>query len=151
MKNIVIFLLKVVVIFIGVSIFTGLLWFPQTEGRAANLDLVSIYKDPLIIYVYLGSIPFFIVLFKIYQLINLFKTDKMFSNDAANKVSEIKHSFIILIVFISLALVYIKFFIKGEDSTGPMALGAFAVLLASSVAIACVFCERFLLKKLNNS
>ncbi len=36
----------------------------QLEGRAASLDLISIYMDPLIIYAYIGSIPFFVGLYQ---------------------------------------------------------------------------------------
>ena len=42
--------LKLVIVLIGIATLTGMIRFPQTEGRAASFDLVSIYADPLIIY-----------------------------------------------------------------------------------------------------
>jgi hypothetical protein len=63
--------LKVVLILIATVVLAGLLWFPQTEGRAANLDLFSIYSDPFIIYIYLGSVPFFVGLYQAFKLLNL--------------------------------------------------------------------------------
>lgn len=44
--------LKIVICLIAIGALAGMLWFPQTEGRAANLDLISIYTDPFIIYIY---------------------------------------------------------------------------------------------------
>ncbi|KKQ07364.1 MAG: hypothetical protein US19_C0048G0011, partial [Candidatus Daviesbacteria bacterium GW2011_GWB1_36_5] len=38
--------LKVVICLIAIGALAGMIWFPQTEGRAANLDLISIYTDP---------------------------------------------------------------------------------------------------------
>ena len=58
--------LKAILCLIAIVVLAGLIWFPQTEGRAANLDLISIYADPLIIYFYLASIPFFYGLYQAY-------------------------------------------------------------------------------------
>ena len=60
--------LKFVICLIAIGAFIWLVWFPQLEGRAADLDLISIYKDPLIIYAYLGSIPFFVALYQAFKL-----------------------------------------------------------------------------------
>lgn len=51
--------LKGVIVCIALIVLASMIWFPQTEGRATNLDLISIYADPLIIYTYFASIPFF--------------------------------------------------------------------------------------------
>ncbi|HRN95837.1 MAG TPA: DUF2975 domain-containing protein, partial [Candidatus Levybacteria bacterium] len=76
--------LKLVISAIGIGVFVGMLWFPQTEGRATNLDLVSIYTDPLIIYIYIASIPFFIGLYQAIKLLNLIDANKAFSQGAVN-------------------------------------------------------------------
>ncbi|MBI3887761.1 DUF2975 domain-containing protein, partial [Candidatus Microgenomates bacterium] len=55
--------LKIVINLIAVGVLSALLWFPQTEGRAANLDLISIYSDPFILYGFIASIPFFVGLY----------------------------------------------------------------------------------------
>ena len=82
--------LKVVLILIGVVTLVGLVWFPQTEGRAANLDLISIYKDPFIIYIYIASIPFFVGLFQAFKLLNLIDANKAFTQDAVNTLKIMK-------------------------------------------------------------
>jgi hypothetical protein len=62
--------LKVVILLIAIGVLAGMLRFPQTEGRAANLDLISIYRYPFIIYIYIGSIPFFVGLYQAFKLLN---------------------------------------------------------------------------------
>ena len=68
--------LKVVILLIAIGVLAGMIRFPQTEGRAANLDLISIYKDPLIIYTYMGSIPFFVALYQAFKLLGYVDNNK---------------------------------------------------------------------------
>jgi hypothetical protein len=115
--------LKIVICFIAVVVLAGLIWFPQTEGRAANLDLISIYKDPFIIYIYIASIPFFVGLFQAFKLLNLIDANKAFSQAAVTTLKNIKFVSLSLICFIVLALLYIRFYAHGEDAAGPTMLG----------------------------
>jgi hypothetical protein len=69
MKKLSTLFLKFVLSLIAIGALIWLIWFPQLEGRAANLDLISIYKDPLIIYAYIGSIPFFVALYQAFNLL----------------------------------------------------------------------------------
>lgn len=125
--------LKAVIVGIAVVVLAGLVYFPQTEGRAANLDLISIYSDPLILYVYAGSIPFFIGLFQAFKLLNLIDANKAFSQAAINTLRNMKLASVSLIGLIALALIYLRFVAHGEDLAGPTMLGicmsaAFAVI-----------------------
>lgn len=111
--------------------------FPQTEGRAYNLDLMSIYTDPFIIYIYIASIPFFVGLYQAFKLLNLIDANKAFSQDAVNTLKHIKFASLTLIGFIAVALFYIRFFIHGDDPAGPTALGiivSFAVAVIATAA-----------------
>jgi hypothetical protein len=63
--------LKVVILLIAIGVLAGMIRFPQTEGRATHLDLISIYTDPFIIYGYIASIPFFVGLYQAFKLLNL--------------------------------------------------------------------------------
>src|SRR5947208_16892131 len=92
--------LKVVIIFIAIGVLAGLIWFPQTEGRAANLDLISIYKDPFIIYIYIGSTPFFVGLYQAFKLLNLIDANKAFSQGAVNTLENMKFASLSLIGFV---------------------------------------------------
>src|SRR3989344_4781932 len=116
------FFLKLVLCFIAIIVLAGLIWFPQTEGRAANLDLISIYTDPFIIYIYIGSIPFFAGLYQAYKLLGLIEKNKAFSQSAVNTLRNMKFASLALIGFITLALFHIRFAAPGDDDpAGPTA------------------------------
>lgn len=115
--------LKLVICLIAVVALTWSIVFPQLEGRAANLDLISIYKDPLIIYMYIGSLPFFIGLYQAFKLLSLIDANKAFSQEAVNTLKNMKFASLSLIGFIVLGLLYIRFFANGDDPAGPTALG----------------------------
>src|SRR3989344_5409413 len=76
--------LKVVICLIAIGALAGMIWFPQTEGRAANLDLISIYTDPFIIYIYIASTPFFVGLYQAFKLLNFIDGSYAFSQGAVN-------------------------------------------------------------------
>ncbi|SRR5260221_812176 len=129
--------LKVVILLIAVGTLIGMLWFPQTEGRAANLDLISIYTDPFIIYIYIASTPFFIGLYQAFKLLNLIGANKAFSQGAINTLKNMKFASLSLIGFIALALFYIRIFAHGDDPAGPTMLGilaSFAVAVTGTAA-----------------
>src|SRR5215216_3827415 len=92
--------LKVVIVLIAIGALAGMIRFPQTEGRAANLDLISIYKDPFIIYLYVASIPFFVALYQAIKLLGFVEQNKIFSETAVKAVRKIKHCALAFIGFI---------------------------------------------------
>lgn len=136
--------LKVVLILIGVVTVVGLIWFPQTEGRATNLDLISIYKDPLIIYMYIASIPFFVGLFQAFKFLNLIDANKAFTQEAVNTLKIMKLASLSLIGFIALAVLYIRFFVHGDDPAGPTALGIIISFASIVIATAAAIFQRLL-------
>src|SRR5258705_13983355 len=115
--------LKVVICLIAIVALANMIWFPQTEGRAANLSLISIYKDPFIIYGYIASIPFFVGLYQAFKLLNFIDANKAFSQGAVNTLRNMKFASLSLIGFIALALFYIRFAAHGDDPAGPTMLG----------------------------
>ncbi|MBO0792682.1 MAG: DUF2975 domain-containing protein [Ktedonobacteraceae bacterium] len=138
------FFLKAVILLIAIGALAGMIWFPQTEGRATNLDLISIYTDPFIIYGYMASIPFFVGLHQAFKLLNLIDANKAFSQDAVNTLKNIKFASLSLIVFIALAEFYIRFFAHGDDPAGPTALGILASFAAIVIAAAAAVFQKLL-------
>jgi hypothetical protein len=136
--------LKVVLALIAIGAFAGMLWFPLTEGRAVNLDLVSIYTDPLIIYGYIASIPFFFGLFQAFTLLNLIDKNKAFSQDAVDTLKNMKIASLSLIGFIAGGVLYIHFFAKGDDPAGPTMLGFLISFSAVVIATACAVFQKLL-------
>lgn len=136
--------LKIIIMLIAIAVLAGLIWFPQTEGRAANLDLIHIYTDPLIIYIYIGSIPFFVGLYQAIKLLNLIDANKAFSQAAVTTLKNIKYASLSLIALIAGALLFIRFFAHGDDVTGPIMLGicvsvAFGVIATAAGVVQKLF------------
>jgi hypothetical protein len=138
--------LKVVISLVAIGVVAGLLWFPQTEGRAVDLDLISIYKDPFIIYIYVGSIPFFVGLHQAFKLLNFIEKNKAFSQGAVDTLRNIKFASLSLIGFIALAEVYIRFFANGDDPAGPTMLGILASFALAATATAAAIFQKLLQK-----
>lgn len=131
--------LKVVILLIAIAVLSWILVFPQLEGRAKYLDLISIYSDPFIIYGYIASIPFFVGLYQAFKLLNLIDANKAFSQGAVNTLKHMKFATLSLTGFIALAVFYIRFFVHGDDPAGPTALGiiiSFAsIVIATAAAV----------------
>ena len=136
--------LRVVICLIAIGALAGMIWFPQTEGRAANLDLISIYTDPFIIYIYITSIPFFIGLYQAFKLLNFIDANKAFSQGAVNTLKNMKFASLSLIGFIALAEFYIRFFAHGDDPAGPTAIGIFASFAAAVIVTAAAVFQKLL-------
>ena len=128
--------LKFVLCFIAIGALIWLIWFPQTEGRATNLDLISIYTDPFIIYGFIASIPFFVGLYQAFKLLNFIDASKAFSQGAVNTLRNMKFASLSLIGFIALAEFYIRFFAHGDDPAGPTMLGLIASFAVAVIATA---------------
>ncbi|CAG0973702.1 hypothetical protein ANAEL_01323 [Anaerolineales bacterium] len=136
--------LKLVICFVAIGAFIWLIWFPQLEGRAANLDLISIYIDPLIIYTYIGSTPFFVALYQAFKLLGHIECNKIFSQPSVNAVKNIKNCALIFSSFIVLGILYIRLFVRGDDSAGVTALGIFTTFASLVIATAAAIFQRLL-------
>ncbi len=127
--------LKFVICLIAIAVLIWLIWFPQLEGRAANLDLISVYMDPLIIYTYIGSIPFFIALYQAFKLLGYVDGNKIFSQASVNAVRNIKYCAITFTGFIVLGILYPE---------GGNALGIFITFASIVIATAAAVFQRLL-------
>lgn len=131
--------LKVIILLMGLAVLAGLILFPQTEGRAKGLDLLAIYADPVIAYIYIASIPFFIALYQAFTLLGYIEQNNAFSHFSVNALRNIKYCAIAIIVFIIGAEAYLIFAVHGEDKTGPIALefytGLITIVIATFAAV----------------
>lgn len=136
--------LKIVIGLIAIVALILLIWFPQLEGRAVNLDLLSVYLDPVIIYGYLGSIPFFAALYQGFRLLGYVDGNKVFTQASVNAVRNIKYCAMALSAFIVVGILYIMFFVRGEDSAGATAMGIVSTFACIVVATAAAVFQRLL-------
>ncbi len=137
--------LQVVIVLIGIIALAIMIRFPLTEGRAANLDLLSIYADPLIIYSYLASIAFFVALYQAFKLLQLIGQNKVFSLNSIKALRTIKYCAIVLGIEIVLAGLYIRIFHATEDDpAGFMAMCIIITFISIVVATATAVFEKTL-------
>lgn len=135
--------LKFVICLIAIAALILLIWLPQLEGRAANLDLISIYVDPLIIYAYIGSIPFFVALYQAFKLLGYIEQDQLFSEKAVRALRNIKLCAIAIIGFIVAGIAFIILGVE-EDPAGVVAMGIYTTFATVVIATAAAVFERLL-------
>jgi uncharacterized membrane protein YbjE (DUF340 family) len=138
--------LKVVILLIAIGALVVMIRFPQTEGRAANLDLISIYKDPFIIYIYIASIPFFAALYQAFKLLGYIDKNKVFSQVSVNAVRNIKYCGVAIVAFIVAAEAYLFIVQRGksDDIAGGVAMGLFIIFVSVIVATAAAVFQKLL-------
>ena len=134
MKHLFIIFLKLTILLIAVGTLAWIIWFPQTEGRAINLDLVSIYKDPFIMYGYIAFIPFFVGLYQTSKLLGYFDKNKLSSQPAIEATRNIKYCALVTIALVAVSVFYIRVMAHGDDPAGPTMLGFLSILACGVIA-----------------
>ncbi len=141
--------LQVVIVLIGIVALAIMIRFPLTEGRAANLDLFSIYADPFLVYGYLASISFFIALYQAFRLLGYIGQNKVFSLSSVKALRTIKYCAIALGILIVMAAIYIRlsFSVKSvtdDDPAGFIAVAIVTTFISIVVATAAAVFEKTL-------
>ena len=145
MKKISIIFLQAVVVLIGLLAFVLLIRLPLTEGRATNLDLLSIYLDPFILFGYAASIAFSIALYKALRLLGYIRQNKVFSANSVSTIKGMKYCAITLSIAIVTAGLYIMLFHnKADDPAGFIAMCIVTTLISVIVAAAAAIAEKIL-------
>jgi len=145
MKRVSTIFLQAVIVLIGIVALVVLIRFPLTEGRAANLDLLSIYSDPFILYGYAASIAFFVALYKAFKLLGYIGQNKVFSPNSVGTLKSIKYCAIVLSILIVTAGLYIKISHDEEDDpAGFLAICIVTTFASIVVATAAAIFEKIL-------
>ncbi|MCO5291745.1 MAG: DUF2975 domain-containing protein [Chitinophagaceae bacterium] len=145
MKRVSIVFLQAVLVLIGIVVLSFLIIMPSKEGRATNLDVVSIYTDPFILYGYATSIAFFVALYKAFRLLGYIGQNKVFSTNAVKTLNHIKYCAIILTALIVVAGIFIKFaHNKNDDPAGFLAICIVTSFASIVVATAAAIFEKLL-------
>lgn len=143
MKKSSIVFLQIVTILIGIVVLTILVRFPQMEGRAKNLDLLSIYLDPLILYGYMTSIAFFVAIYNVFKLLGFIGQNKVFSANSINALKVIKYCTIVFSILIVGGAIFVKVTQpEEEDSAGFIAMCILAILVATIVGAGAAIFEK---------
>lgn len=150
MKKISTAFLQVVLLLIAIITLAILIWFPLTEGRAPNLDLLSIYADPLILYVYAASSAFFITLYKGIRLLGYVGQNQVFSPESVSALRSIRYCAISLAIMIVGAAIFVSItHPKDDDAAGFLSLCIISTFLTIVMATAVAIFEKILQNALN--
>ncbi|MDQ5889779.1 MAG: hypothetical protein QG609_272 [Patescibacteria group bacterium] len=135
--------IQAIIVLVGVIALFLMVRLPLTEGRAVNLSLFNIYSDPLIIYAYIASIPFFIGLYQVFKLLGRIGQNKVFSLKSVTYLRNIKYCAITLNILIVMAGLYIRaFHAAGDDPAGFLAMCIVATFIFVVIAAGSSFFER---------
>ena len=99
------------IVLIGIATLGFLLWEPHIEGRNAHASTFEIYfKDPFLAYVYVGSTPFFVALYRAFGLFGHVRQNRAFSQVTVDALRTIKRCAIAIIGFVAVGVVFIIMF-----------------------------------------
>lgn len=142
--------LQIVIGLIGLGVLALLLWEPWLEGVNANATGISdiYFDDPFLAYIYLGSVPFFVALYKAIRLLGYAGQNKIFSVEAVRALRTIKYCALIIAAAIVGADSFIMIMARktGDDGAGAIMLGIISTFVSIIVAIVAVVFEKILQK-----
>ncbi len=144
--------LQVAIVLVGIGGLALMLWEPHLEGRNAHAATFAIYcKDPFLAYAYVGSMPFFVALYRAFGLFGHARQNGVFSGVTVDALRSIKHCATATIGFVAVGTVFI--IVSGDKDDRPA--GVFMSLLvtfaASVVATTAARCARNLQNALRRS
>ena len=137
--------LQVVVVLIGIGALALLLWEPQIEGRNVHVTNFEIYfKDPFLLLVYAGSIPFFVVLYQAFKVLRYAGQNKVFRPEAVKALRTIKYCAIAIIGFVAVEEIFIMLNHGSDDAAGGVFMGILITFGSIVVATVAAMFERIL-------
>jgi hypothetical protein len=144
--------LQVALVLLGIGMLALMLWEPHLEGRNAHATTFEIYfKDPFLAYVYLGSTPFFVALYRAFGLFGDVRKKGAFSQGTVDALRAIKHCGIALIGFVAGGAVFILMFGDKEDRPAGIFMSLLATLGSSVIALTAAMFARKLQATLRRS
>jgi hypothetical protein len=145
-------LLQIVTVLLGLAVLVFMLWEPHLEGRNAHATTFEIYfKDPFLAYVYFGSIPFFVALYRAFKLFGHVRQTRAYSQANVDALRGIKKCGFALIGFVLGGAGLIVLFGDGEDRPAGIFMSFLAIVCASIVAVAAALFGRHVQNALRQS
>jgi hypothetical protein len=136
--------LQVVIVLIGIGALALMLWEPHIEGRNVHATPFEIYfKDPLLAYAYIASIPFFVAFYQAFKMLGYAGQNKIFSQLAVKALQTIKYCAIAIIGFVAVGEIFIMLG-NSDDRAGGVFMGILIIFGSVVIAIATAMFERIL-------
>ena len=141
--------LQVAVVLIGLATLGFLLWEPHLEGRNAHATTFEIYfHDPFLAYVYAGSIPYFIALYRAFKLSGDVRREGGFTQATVDALHAIKMCAVVVLGFAIGAARIVLMFGDGEDRPAGIFMSFLVASASIAAAVAAAIFARTLQKKL---
>lgn len=133
--------MQVGVVLLAFAALGFLLGEPHLEGRNAHATPFEIYfQDPFLAYVYAGSIPFFVALYRAFGMWGDVRQTGSFSRATVDALRTIQRCALIVVGFVAGAVIVILRFGDGEDRPGGLFM---CLLVASAASIAALVAAKF--------
>jgi hypothetical protein len=133
-----------VLLLFGAAVLAFMIWEPQVEGRNVNADIATIYlRDPFLVYLYVGSVPFFYGLYQAFRLLGFMDVGQAFTPEASSAARRIKLCALALIGFIVGGEAFILMS-ESDDHAGPVMMGVVTTFACIVTATAAALVERVL-------
>ncbi|CAH8708392.1 DUF2975 domain-containing protein [Paenibacillus thiaminolyticus] len=127
--------LKLAIAMIGITaLILSIFWLPGfvTSRAAENPDYISL-KYPVLIVVYMTSIPFYIALYQSYKLLQYIERKHAFSDLAVASLKRIKQCAVAIAIIYAIGGAFLGF--QSVLLTSIALIGAVIILAAFTVAI----------------
>jgi Protein of unknown function (DUF2975) len=137
--------LQIIIVLIGIGALALLLWEPRIEGRNAHATNFEIYfKDPFLLLVYIGSIPFFVALYQAIKVLGYTGQNKIFSPAAVKALRAIKLCALTIIGFVVVEEIIILLNHGNDDAAGGVFMGVLITFGSIVIATAAAVFEKLL-------
>jgi hypothetical protein len=144
--------LQVATVLFGIAILAFMLWEPHIEGRNAHATPFEIYfNDPFLAYMYVGSIPFFIAIYRAFGLFGNVRRTGAFSQVTVDALRTIKYCAIAIICFVAGGVVFIIRFGDHDDRPAGVFMSFLVAFPSAVIAIAAAMFARNLQNSLRRS
>jgi len=135
MKRISLVFLQAVVVLIGISVLTFMLWEPHFEGRNVDATFFQVYfNDLFLAYAYAASIPFFVAVYNAFKALRYVGHSKAFSQATVKAVRTIRRCALLLVGLVALPEAYLMIVRPGDDIAGGVAMGLMVIFIFTVVA-----------------
>ena len=144
--------LQVAIVLIGLGALAFLLGEPHVEGRNAHATTFEIYfKDPFLAYAYVGSIPFFVALYRAFGLFRRAGRDGAFSQVSVDTLRAISRCALATVGFVAGGVVIIILMGDNEDRPAGIFMSLLVTLIVGGIATAAAMFARKLQDSLRQS
>lgn len=128
--------LQVAIVLLGLAVLGFLLGEPHLEGRNAHATTFEVYfKDPFLAYVYVGSIPFFIALYRAFGLLGQVRRTGAFSSASVAALRSITYCGLTMMAFVAGGAVIILLFGDPDDRPPGVVMSLLAMIVSSTIAV----------------